>query len=377
VQLFKKLEKDDPEKFEELQKVYGSVIKLGAVEDIGNREKLAALARFYTNQRNRTSLDDYVESRKEGQKQIFYVADVGRKPEYLQQSVFVEKLDARGYEVLLLNEPLDEVLFQHLQRWKKLPFQDVAKAGLKFGDEDKDDEDEKELHKETTERFKPLLDWLKEQASDTVRDVVISNRLVTSPVAIVADIYGYTANVEKLMNAASSKKTAQDPMMEFARKQKVLEINPKSPLIEGLLRRVANLPTDSDEIDVEEEIELKEVASILIDSALVRSGFDVSDSNTFFTRVDRVLRRSLGVSETAKTDATVKPAPPVDTKDIEDEPEPVIPGDFGGQVPFEMPPDDDGKPKVILPDHLKDKISIDMEEIADDDPILAQLHDEL
>lgn len=64
----------------------------------------------------------------------------------------MEKLEARGYEVLLLNEPLDEVLIQNLRRWKsvalwlfserlysilcrKLPFQDVAKAGLKFGDE--------------------------------------------------------------------------------------------------------------------------------------------------------------------------------------------------------------------------------------------------
>ena len=77
--------------------------------------------------------------------------------------------------------------------------------------------------------------------------------------------------------------------MEFARKQKVLEINPKSPLIEGLLRRVSNLPTDSDEIDIEEELELKEVASILIDSALVRSGFDVADPNTYVLMLHRVV----------------------------------------------------------------------------------------
>lgn len=68
-------------------------------------------------------------------------------------------------------------------------------------------------------------------------------------------------------------------MSEFAKKQKILEVNPKSPLIEGLLRRIEQLSTDEDERDSEVENELKEVASILIDGALVRSGFEVPDSN--------------------------------------------------------------------------------------------------
>ena len=121
-------------------------------------------------------------------------------------------------------------------------------------------------------------------------------------------------------------------MWEFAKKQKVLEINPRSPLIEGLLRRIERLPTEEEERDLEAEDELREVATVLVDGALVRSGFAVTDSNeyaslfcvavvslltwsrfhSFFTRVDRILRRSLGVSETAPTDTTVKPAPPVD-----------------------------------------------------------------
>lgn len=70
-------------------------------------------------------------------------------------------------------------------------------------------------------------------------------------------------------------------MYDFAKKQKMLEINPKSPLIEGLLRRVENLPGPVEEPDVEAEEELKEVASILIDGALIRSGFDVPDSNGY------------------------------------------------------------------------------------------------
>ncbi len=68
-------------------------------------------------------------------------------------------------------------------------------------------------------------------------------------------------------------------MHEFAMKAKLLEINPRSPLVEGLLRKVEALPEDEEEKDLEAEEELKEVTSILIDSALIRSGFEVPDTN--------------------------------------------------------------------------------------------------
>ena len=68
-------------------------------------------------------------------------------------------------------------------------------------------------------------------------------------------------------------------MHDFAKKQKLLEINPRSPLIEGLLRRVEQLPSEDGGRDLEAEAELEEVATILIDGALVRSGFEVPDSN--------------------------------------------------------------------------------------------------
>ncbi|KAG6919444.1 hypothetical protein DXG01_006327 [Tephrocybe rancida] len=367
IQLFTKIFEEEPERFKEIEQVYGSIFKLGAVEDLKNREKLAALTRFTTTQRNETTLDQYLENKKKGQKQIFYLAEMGKKPEHLAQSVFVEKLHARGYEVLLLTEPLDEILFGNLRQWKNVQFQDVAKAGLKFGDEEEDAEDEKEEQTRLTEKFKPLLDWLKVEAQDAVRDVIISNRLVKSPCAIVAETGGYTANVQKMMAASNAKGNRGGILHDYAMKAKVLEINPRSPLIEGLLRRVEDLPSEEDEKDTESE-ELREVASILIDGALVRSGFEVPDSNRFFSRVDRVLRRSLGVSETAPTDETVKPAPPVDPElPSEEEQTPIMP-------PIEE--EDDGKAKVIVPEEMRKHVSIEMEEIDDDDNPVVQ-HDEL
>ncbi|KZT72468.1 HSP90-domain-containing protein [Daedalea quercina L-15889] len=336
--LLVRLQENDSEKWATLQKSYGNVFKLGAVEDQKNRVKLAELCRFATNQKNETSLDERSTSRTRSKgksrqvaespedpnfclwlvAKIFYLADMGTTAEHLAKSVFIEKLHARGYEVLLLTDPLDEIFVQNLRLWKTVPFQDVAKAGLRFGDEELSPEEEKAEQNKLTEEYEPLLTWLKQQAGDVVRDVVISNRLVTSSCAIVADMMGYTANVEKMMSASQA--SVNNPMRDFAKKQRILEINAKSPLVQGLLRRVEQLPSDDEARDPEIEEELKEVASVLIDGALVRSGFGVPDSNEFFTRVDRILRRSLGVSETAPTDTTVKPAPPVDSKplDLED-----------------------------------------------------------
>ncbi|KXN90242.1 Endoplasmin [Leucoagaricus sp. SymC.cos] len=374
IQLLTKLEEEDPERFEKIQKVYGSILKLGAVEDTKNREKLTSLTRFASNQRNVTSLDQYIENKKKGQRHIFYLAEIGKEAHQLADSVFIEKLDARGYEVILLTEPLDEIMFGNIREWKKIPFQDVAKAGLRFGDEDQDPEEEKALKKKLTEEYMPLLEWIKKEAKDIVQDVVITSRLVRSACAIVAAPGGYTANVQKMMTSSGGQAKRGGIIHEYALKAKVLEVNPRSPLIEGLLRRIKDLPTEEDERDLEAEEELKEVASILIDGALVRSGFEVSNSNAFMFKIDRALRRSLGVSETAPTDETVRPAPPVDPSMPTEE-------ELMEEALKRLDEEDDGKAKVVLPDHLKDEISIEMEEIDDDDNVILQddapRHDEL
>jgi len=108
----------------------------------------------------------------------------------------------------------------------------------------------------------------------------------------------------KLMAAQAD--AENDPMFEMMKNlPRVLEINPKSPLIEGLLDRVLDLP-EEDSIDED----LTETAQVLFDTTLVRSGFTVADPTSYFERVEALLRRSLGVSLTAKGSVDVKPAPP-------------------------------------------------------------------
>ena len=88
---------------------------------------------------------------------------------------------------------------------RRIGFQDVAKSGLKFGDE-MSDEEEKAEREMYTEKYQPLIEWLRKEVREkgAARDVVISNRLVESSCAIVADESGYTANLEKLISAYSS-----------------------------------------------------------------------------------------------------------------------------------------------------------------------------
>ncbi|KAG8884080.1 hypothetical protein FRB97_005303 [Tulasnella sp. 331] len=292
---------------------YSPLLKLAAIESTKEQKKIVALIKFASNTREAVTLDQYIENRKTGQKQIFFLAGVGEKTEHLAKSLFVEKLTARGYEVLLLNEPMDEILFTQVQNWKDYKLQDVAKDGLQFGDEDEEDEKDKEAEAEQKTKYETLLTYLKAETKDIVADVVVSNRLVTSPCAIVANSYGYSGNMQKLMAAQHHKTDQQQIMEDYAKKQRNLEINPRSPLIAGLLAKVQELNDveEGEEKDAMLEEELKEVVSIMVDGALVRSGFEVTDSNMFFSRVDRVLRRSLGVSESAKADDTVKPAPPI------------------------------------------------------------------
>jgi heat shock protein beta len=97
INLVEKLSKDesDQDKFRKFMKIYGSIIKLGAVESPKEQKKLASLARWETNLRDFTSLDQYVESRKKGQTQIFYLAGIGQSASELAKSLFVEKLHAR------------------------------------------------------------------------------------------------------------------------------------------------------------------------------------------------------------------------------------------------------------------------------------------
>lgn len=135
-------------------------------------------------------------------------------------------------QVIFFTDPVDEYLMQYLMDYEDQKFQNVSKEGLKLGKDSKD--------KELKESFKELTKWWKGAlASDNVDDVKISNRLADTPCVVVTSKYGWSANMERIMQS----QTLSDANKQaYMRGKRVLEINPRHPIIKELRERVVNNP---------------------------------------------------------------------------------------------------------------------------------------
>merc|ERR1719316_1701941 len=216
---------------------------------------------------------------KDWQKSIYYIS--GKDMDEVKSSAFLERLRAKGLEVLFLTDPIDEYAIQNLTEFDGKKLQSVTKEGLKFGDEDEALEAKRtKLYKET---FKPLTDYLKELYGDAVVKVSISKRVETTPTIIVTSQYGNSANMERIMRAqAFSEKQSMGMMMS----QKTMELNPRHPIINGLLQKVKDEQTNED---------TENLAWLLLDNALMQSGFQPADVDAFAKRALRIIQSGLSL----------------------------------------------------------------------------------
>ncbi|XP_043708823.1 endoplasmin homolog isoform X1 [Telopea speciosissima] len=259
---------------------FGKSIKLGIVEDAANRNRLAKLLRVETTKSGGklTSLDQYISRMKPGQKDIFYIT--GTSKEQLETSPFLERLKKKNYEVIFFTDPVDEYLMQYLMDYEDKKFQNVSKEGLKLGKESKD--------KEVKESFKELTKWWKGAlASENVDDVKISNRLDNSPCVVVTSKYGWSANMERIMQS----QTLSDANKQaYMRGKRVLEINPRHPIIKELRDRVVKEPEDEN---------VKQTARLMYQTALMESGFVLNDPKDFASSIYSSVKNSLKISPDA------------------------------------------------------------------------------
>jgi len=282
--------KDDEDKkgkYDEFFKQFGKSIKLGVIEDVPNRSKLAKLVRYTTSKSDGkfVSLQQYVKNMKASQKSIYYIT--GETEESLKNSPFLERLTRRGYEVLLMTDPLDEYVMSHLSEFDGHKFQSATKEGLKFDDES---EDEKAKEKALEEEYKPLTEYLKKVYGEKVEKVVVSNRISKSPCVLVTSQYGWSANMERIMRAQTfSDASRQGYMMS----RKTMEINPRHPIIRTLKDKSAAAPDDD---------QVKDLANLMYDSALLASGFSLNDLSDFSGRINRILSQGLGVDPNAQVE---------------------------------------------------------------------------
>ncbi|KAJ3413523.1 hypothetical protein HDV05_007906 [Chytridiales sp. JEL 0842] len=294
VDLITQLSKDD-EKFAKFIQEYGVALKLGAIEDKKYSKKILPLLRFASSSSEKpVSLTDYVKRMKPKQKQIYFITAATLAE--AKNSPLTELPIARGYEVLYLVDPIDEYLVQSVTEFQGKKLQSLSKPGLKFGDDDKFKEEEEKA----TADFQKLITWMQQALSSHVDKVLVSSRLTKSPTAIVANEYGITGNMERIM-AAQALAGGDDPMANYYKTlKKTLEINVKHPLIIALKKKVEADKADS---------ALEEMAMVLFETALLRSGFEIKNTLDFASRIDRVLRSSLDVDLEATADVKVIPAP--------------------------------------------------------------------
>ncbi|MCJ8743067.1 hypothetical protein PDJAM_G00089480 [Pangasius djambal] len=290
-------------------KEFGTNIKLGVIEDHSNRTRLAKLLRFQTShsETGLSSLEQYVERMKEKQDKIYFMAGTSRKE--AESSPFVEKLLKKGYEVIYLTEPVDEYCIQALPEFDGKRFQNVAKEGVKFDESEKAKEKREALEKE----FEPLTTWMKDKAlKDKIEKAVLSQRLTSSPCALVASQYGWSGNMERIMKAQAYQTGKDISTNYYASQKKTLEINPKHPLIKEMLKRV-----DANEDDQT----ASDLAVVLFETATLRSGYQLADTKAYGDRIERMLRLSMNIdlAEQVEEEPEEEPEEPAEEEEPEDE----------------------------------------------------------
>ncbi|UJR30509.1 hypothetical protein I4U23_018040 [Adineta vaga] len=279
------LKKISAEDYVSFWKEYGTNIKLGVIEDSANRTRLAKLLRYTSSlsKDKQISLTEYIERMKPKQEHIYFIAAMSN--EEAEKSPFVERILKKGYEVLYLTDPVDQYCMQSLPEYEGKKFQNVAKDGLEL---DKSNTKKEEEKKQLEKTYEPLLTWLKEKLTDKISDAKISDRLVQTPMALVASQWGYDGNMERIARAQAYQKSGGDSTMNYYLNQKkTLEINPRHPLIKDLLRRIEDSKDDKTAIDL---------ANVMVEAATLRSGYDLKDSSGFADRIESMLRRAMGVS---------------------------------------------------------------------------------
>ena len=256
------------ESYLKFHKEFGGLLKEGIGSDHGNRERLADLLLFEstkTKPGEYTTLAKYLEGMPADQKEIFYL--IGDEREQIENSPYLESFKAKGQEVLLLTETIDEYLASSLRDYKGKQLKAVDK-----GEMEKDPSAEEKL-KEAGERLKGALELLKKKLETEVKDVRLSSRLKESAAVLVADDWGMTAHMERLMERMGRGAEMPD-------NKRVLELNPDHPVV-AAIQKIA----EKDALDPR----IESYGRLLLDQATIAEGSKIKDPAAFAKRVNALI----------------------------------------------------------------------------------------
>ncbi|MEE2689384.1 MAG: molecular chaperone HtpG [Pseudomonadota bacterium] len=254
---------------------FGPVLKEGLYEDFEHRDKLMKLARFHsTASDNPVGLEEYVGRMKEGQEGIYYIS--GDDIEAIRRSPQLEGFQAKGIEVLLMTDPIDEFWVPTVGVFETTPFKSVTRGGADL-EKIKIEEDEGDkLPDAQTEGMGSLIALIKLELGEAVQDVRESNRLTDSAVCLVAGENDLDMNLQRLLKQQGQLDAVQP---------RVLELNPKHSLIMGLAARAGESGASDS---------LKDAAHLLLDQARIVEGEPVTDPSAYAQRMSEAMASAFG-----------------------------------------------------------------------------------
>jgi molecular chaperone HtpG len=278
---------DAPDDYAVFWQTFGAVLKEGIYEDFENREKLLGLARFRSTVASGwTSLADYVARMRPGQDAIYTLS--GEEADALRQSPQLEGFKAKGVEVLLLTDPVDEFWIPSTRSFQDKPFKSAAGADADVSKVAALPPAEGAAAAEPAAEAAPAADLdrliavLKDTLKERVKDVRISARLTESAVCLVAAAGEMDMYLERLLR--------QHRQLDGeALTPRILEINPGHPLI----KRLAALAAAEDGGAPERDSTLSDAAWLLFDQAKIIEGDRISDPVAFAKRMTAVMQRGL------------------------------------------------------------------------------------
>ncbi|KAG0583708.1 hypothetical protein KC19_3G156800 [Ceratodon purpureus] len=271
-------------KYAEFWKEYGKFIKMGILDDTTNGKRLAKLIRFQSSKSGEKliSFDQYVARMKPDQSYIYFIT--GQDTNQLEKSPLLEKLLKKEYEVIYFTDPLDEYVMQHLTEYEEKKLQDASKDNLKIGGKDS-----KAKTKELAKAYKKLTKWWKDILSgENLESVKVSTRLANTPTVVVTSKTGWSSNMERVMQAQTFVDSSKVSHMKSKR---ILEINPRHPIIQELRQKIA--------VDPEDDV-ARQAAALLYETALIESGFTLDDPKIFASRIHSVIKMNLNVDPDAQ-----------------------------------------------------------------------------
>ncbi len=227
----KKLLENDRAKYEAFWRELGRAVKEGVDSDFENRDALLGLLLFGSSRDAEAlgTLKEYVERMPEGQKDIWYLTGASR--EQIENSPALEAFRDRGWEVLYLTDPVDELVVQSVTEFEGKKVRSAGKGAVELEEGEK-----KEAGEEQKKEFEPFLGAVQKRVDTWVKEVRLSGRLTRSPAVLVVAEHDYSPQLERLLSQGRT---------DGYRQRRILELNASHPLVQGLRRRFDANPDDA------------------------------------------------------------------------------------------------------------------------------------